>query len=259
MDIAGATVRKLISILASLTVLSLTALGVRAQEPAPLEFALADFPPYFQLNSNGAPSGPVLDLAAALFAEAELPYSVRGYPPARLYSRLQQGQTTVSMAGDGHPGMLAGALQGSIPVFNLALNVYRKPMQPAISELSDLAGNSVILIGAYSYGALGEQLRAPQAHIEIAPATNHSAALQMLLHDRAHYLINYDDPMHSLLRTLPANTVASDPLVRMNVYLFVSRAHPNAEALRDRLDAALRTLETRGEVQRILESAEYNQ
>lgn len=259
MDIAGATVRKLISILASLTVLSLTALGVRAQEPAPLEFALADFPPYFQLDANGAPSGPVLDLAAALFAEADLPYVVRGYPAARLYSRLQHGQTTVSMAGDGHPGMLAGALQGSIPVFNLALNVYRKPPQPAISTLSDFAGSSVILIGAYSYGALGEQLRAPQAQIEIAPATNHAAALQMLLHDRAPYLINYDGPMHSLLRSLPENSVASDPLLRMNVYLFVSRAYPDAQALRDRLDKALRTLEERGEIQRILDAAEYSQ
>lgn len=236
----------------------MTAPGACAQEAAPLEFGLAEFPPYFQLDDNGAPSGPVLDLAAALFAEAGLPYQVRSYPAARLYSRLQQGQTTISMAGAGHPEMLAGALQGSEPVFNLALNVYRKPVQPAISTLTDLAGDSVILMGAYSYGALGQQLRAPEARIEIAPANSHSAALQMLLHDRAHYLINYADPMRDLLRSLPANSVASDPLLRMNVYLFVSRAHPQAETLRDRLDASLRVLEQRGDVQRILEAAEYN-
>lgn len=239
--------------------LSLPALSAHAQDAAPVEFALADFPPYFQLNDGAEPSGPVLDLAAALFAEAGLSYRIRGYPAARLYSRLQQGQTTISMAGEGHPGMLAGALQGTVPVFNLALNVYRKPQQPAITRLSELAGNSVVLIGAYSYGELGQQLRAPQARIDIAPAASHSAALQMLLHDRAHYLINYADPMRDLLQNLPANSVASDPLLRMNVYLFVSRAHPQAAALRDRLDAALRVLEQRGDVQRILDAAEYNQ
>lgn len=47
--------------------------------------------------------------------------------------------------------------------------------------------------------------------------------------------------------------------MRMDVYLFVSRAHPDAEALRDRLDTALRALEERGEVQRILDAADYNQ
>lgn len=239
--------------------LTLTATRAGAQETAPLEFALADFPPYFQLDGKGEPSGPVLDLTAALFAEAELPYSIRAYPAARLYNRLQQGQTSVSMAGDGHPGMLAGALQGNTPIFNLALNVYRKPQQPPIHSVADLAGNSVILMGAYSYGALGQQLRAPGASVRVAPANSHASALQMLLHDRAHYLLNYADPMRGLLSGLPLNSVVSDPLLRMDVYLFVSRAHPDAEALRDRLDTALRALEERGEVQRILDAADYNQ
>ncbi|MGI3129265.1 substrate-binding periplasmic protein [Halopseudomonas pachastrellae] len=249
--------RRLLSLVASLTALSLSALSAGAQEAPPLEFALADFPPYFQLNNGGKPSGPVLQLADALFTEAEVPYSIRGYPAARLYRRLERGQTTVSMAGDGHPDMLSGALQGSTPVFNLALNVYRKPRQPAITGLADLSGQKVILIGAYSYGPLGQQLASPQARVEIAHAHSHAAALQMLLHDRAPYLINYADPMNGLLDDLPADSVTSDPLLRMDVYLFVSRAHPDARGLLDRLDNALTQLEQRGQVQQILGAADY--
>ena len=245
--------------LVSLLSLSLTVLPACAQEPAPLEFALADFPPYFQIDDQGEPGGPVLALADALFAEADLPFATRGYPAARLYSRLQQGQTSVSMGGEGHPGMLVGALQGNVPVFNLALNIYRKPLQPAIHSPADLAGSSVILIGAYRYGALGEQLKAPGSRVRIAYANSHSGALQMLLHDRAPYLLNYDDPMRSLIDALPADSIASDPLVRMDVYLFISRAHPDAEGLRDRLDAALRRVKQRGDVQRILAAALYRQ
>ncbi|UJJ30160.1 substrate-binding periplasmic protein [Halopseudomonas maritima] len=249
--------RRLFSLLASLTTLTLYALGASAQESAPLEFALADFPPYFQLDHRGEPSGPVLELAAALFTEADVPYSIRGYPAARLYKRLQLGQTTISMAGDGHPEMLSGALQGSTPVFNVALNVYRKPLQPAITGLPDLSGQKVILIGAYSYGALGQQLASPQARVEITHAHTHTAGLQMLLHDRAPYLINYADPMNGLLEKHPAGSVTSDPLLRMDVYLFVSRAHPNARGLLDSLDSALALLKQRGQVQQILDTANY--
>ena len=65
--------------------------------------------------------------------------------------------------------------------------------------------------------------------------------------------------MRGLIDALPADSIASDPLVRMDVYLFISRAHPDAEGLRDRLDAALRRVKQRGDVQRILAAALYRQ
>ena len=62
-----------------------------------------------------------------------------------------------------------------------------------------------------------------------------------------------------LLASLPDNSVTSDPLVQIPVYLFVSRAYPQGQALLERLDAAFSTLEQRGEVQRILDNATYQQ
>ena len=77
--------------LASLMLLTATHMA-HAQPAAPVEFALADFPPYFQMDERNEPSGPVLELVAALFAEAEQPHVIRGYPAARLYQRLERGR-----------------------------------------------------------------------------------------------------------------------------------------------------------------------
>ena len=220
-----------------------------AQEAARVEFALADFPPYFQIDERNEPSGPVLELVAALFAEAEQPHVVRGYPAARLYQRLERGETAVSMGGAGHPEMARTSLRGSAPIFTVELNIYRKPQQPQVRQPAELAGKSVILISGYTYGALAQQLMSPASG---------ARGLQMLLHDRAHYLIDYADPMRGLLENLPDNSITSDLLVQIPVYLFVSRAFPDGQALLQRLDAAFSALEQRGEVQRILATTAYS-
>ncbi|MAG66294.1 MULTISPECIES: substrate-binding periplasmic protein [Pseudomonas] len=229
-----------------------------AQEAAPVEFALADFPPYFQIDERNEPSGPVLELVAALFAEAEQPHIVRGYPAARLYQRLERGETAVSMGGAGHPEMARTSLRGRAPIFTVELNIYRKPQQPQVRQPAELAGKSVILISGYTYGALAQQLMSPASGARVAHAASHSSGLQMLLHDRAHYLIDYADPMRGLLENLPDNSITSDPLVQIPVYLFVSRAFPDGQALLQRLDAAFSALEQRGEVQRILATTAYS-
>ena len=244
--------------LASLMLLTATHMA-HAQPAAPVEFALADFPPYFQMDERNEPSGPVLELVAALFAEAEQPHVIRGYPAARLYQRLERGEVAVSMGGAGHPEMTRTSLRGSAPIFTVELNIYRTPQQPQIQQPAELAGKSVILISGYTYGALAQQLASPASGTSIAHAASHSSALQMLLHDRAQYLIDYADPMRGLLASLPDNSVTSDPLVQIPVYLFVSRAYPQGQALLERLDAAFSTLEQRGEVQRILDNATYQQ
>ena len=71
-------------------------------------------------------------------------------------------------------------------------------------------------------------------------------------------LIDYADPMRGLLENLPDNSITSDLLVQIPVYLFVSRAFPDGQALLQRLDAAFSALEQRGEVQRILATTAYS-
>ena len=102
------------------------------------------------------------------------------------------------------------------------------------------------------------RVASPASGARVAHAASHSSGLQMLLHDRAHYLIDYADPMRGLLENLPDNSITSDLLVQIPVYLFVSRAFPDSQALLQRLDAAFSALEQRGEVQRILATTAYS-
>ena len=236
--------------------LALQSQQLMAAEP-PVEFGLADFPPYFYVDEQGEPAGAVRTLADALFAEAGLSYHLRDYPPARLYNRFQSGDTQITMAAKDHPAFSSFALQGERPLLSLKLNVYRHVATPAIGNLQDLTGHSVILIGAYTYGALSQALQDPQLDVTLMRAATHQSALQMLLHHRAEYLINYSDPMTLPMRTVPQGQIVVEPLSQIQVYLFVSKAAEQAEALRDRLDEALLTLKESGELQRILDAAQY--
>tara|TARA_R110000851_G_scaffold57716_1_gene134423 strand:+ start:210 stop:962 length:753 start_codon:yes stop_codon:yes gene_type:complete len=236
--------------------LTLQSQQLMAAEP-PVEFGLADFPPYFYVDEQGEPAGAVRTLADALFAEAGLSYHLRDYPPARLYNRLKSGDTQITMAAKDHPEFSAFALQGKLPLLSLKLNVYRHVEAPPIRNLRDLAGHSVILIGAYTYGALSQALQDPQLGVTLTRAATHQSALQMLLHRRAEYLINYSDPMTLPMRTVPQGQIVVEPLSRIEVYLFVSKATAQAEALRDQLDDALLRLRESGELRRILDAAQY--
>ncbi|MEH6563733.1 MAG: transporter substrate-binding domain-containing protein [Halopseudomonas sp.] len=221
-----------------------------AQE-APVEIAIVGVPPYLLVDQYGRPKGPVIDLIERLFADLQQPYNVRDLPPNRVGLRLIKGQAALTIASGSNPGLSRLARQGSEALLSMALNVYRKPGTPAIHNLSDLAGKRVICITAYSYGTADATLAQNQPPTRKVHANSHEAALQMLLHGRADYLLDYAEPLQSHLKALPPDSVAADPIDEIAMYFYLARQYPHPELL-VRLDQAVRKQRLSGELQHLL-------
>ncbi|MEH6491681.1 substrate-binding periplasmic protein [Halopseudomonas sp.] len=222
----------------------------QAQE-APVDIVIANVPPYIQVDQNGLPTGPVVDLVARLFADLQQPYRIRDMPPNRIGLRLSRGQAALTIASGGNPGLSRLARQGNEALVSMDLNVYRKPGTPAINSVEDFAGKRVIVITAYSYGNVDAKLAQNQPPTLKIYANSHEAALQMLLHGRAEYLLDYAEPLLGHLKTLPSGSVAADSIRSIPMYWYLSRQYPHPELL-DQLDQAVRTQRATGELQRLM-------
>tara|TARA_R110000764_G_scaffold42250_3_gene95048 strand:+ start:403 stop:1149 length:747 start_codon:yes stop_codon:yes gene_type:complete len=224
--------------------------SAHAQE-TPVEIVIASVPPYIAIDQDGLPEGPVIELIERLFADLQQPYRVRDLPPNRVGLRLIKGQAALTIASDGNPDLTLLAHQGKEPLLSMSLNVYRKPGTPAVSRLEELAGKQVIVINAYSYGNADAQLAKNQPPTQKIYANGHEAALQMLLHDRAEYLLDYTEPLVGHLEALPANSVAADHIREVDMHWYLSRQYPHPELL-DQLDQAVRKQRAAGDLQRLM-------
>ena len=227
-------------------------------EKAPIEIVVAEFPPYLQLDAEGLPSGPAVELIELLLADIKQPYVIREFPPARAGQRLISGQAMLTIAPDGNPQLSRIALQGKEPLFILALNLYRKPETPAIHKLTDLAGKHVISVSAYSFGDTDALLALNQPPTRRLEANTHESALNMLLHGRADYLLDFADPIREQLVQLPPHSVVADPVAQVSLYWYLSRRFPDPQLL-NQLDQTVSARSADGSIKRILLASQPTQ
>ena len=95
--------------------------------------------------------------------------------------------------------------------------------------------------------AISEAITDPTLGIERHRTSSHAAALQMLQHRRADFLLDYQTPVEQARRRLGMAELPFVQLQRIPLKLIVSRRAPAAEALRDALDRAYAELSAAGE------------
>ena len=217
----------------------------------PVEIVVASFAPYLQPDANGMPNGPIMDLTALLFADLQQAQRVREVPPARAFQRLLNGKAMLTIAAAGNPGLTAIAQQGKEPLLSLTLNIYRQPGTPAIQTLADLAGKRVIFVAAYSYGDAEMRIMHNQPPTQRINANTHESALNMLMHNRADYLLDYAEPLREHLEKIPAGSLAADLIAETKMHWYLSRKYPDPHLL-DRLDSAIRARTADGSISRLL-------
>ena len=223
--------------------LSTTALAA-AQSSAPreLEYAYPDQSIWTtRVDENGDPENPLLRLAAAMFEKAGIPWHSRRYPAARMFNYLNDGTAEFSMLVKA-PGLADCCLLSSAPVAGTELRVYSMPNKPAIKTKEDLIGKRVITIRGYSYSDLLSFLSDPANNITNNAAIKHDAAFAMLEAGRGDYLLDYTGPAYEVLKTHPIPGIRYTALSRLDVYLVLAKAYPDAKNVMARLEAIISTL-----------------
>lgn len=222
---------------------ALAVAGEVKSAPPEIEYASPDQSVWTtRVAADGSPGNPLLHVAEALFARAGMTWRARTYPAARMFMRLQDGQSHFSMLVRA-PALADCCLLSAKPFTNVEIRAYRRLGMPAVRNKEDLAGRSVILIRGYSYGGLAAYFNDARAGIVTHITTSHVSAVRMLEAGRADYLIDYAGPVGEVLAAESIRGVTSDLLSRQDVYLVLSKQYPNAEAVMARLETILATLD----------------
>jgi sporulation protein YlmC with PRC-barrel domain len=195
-----------------------------------------------RINQAGEPDNPLLSLAAALFAKADMPWHGKSYPAVRLFKQFQEGRPQFSMLVKA-PALQACCLWSKKPVTTAEISVYRLADKPPVKTLEEMRGKQVITIRGYSYGGLRDFINDEKNRISNSESPSHTAAFRMLASGRADYLIDYAGPAAEILSTEPMHNIRSAVLLRQEVYLVLAKSYPEADMVMARLESIAGSLD----------------
>lgn len=216
--------------------------GEAARAPQDVEYGYPEQSIFLaSKDAQGRVDSPMLHLATALLERAGVRWRAAPYPAARLFRNLQDGTTNFSILVRS-PAVESCCVVSKAPVFRTVLGIFYLGEHPPVKRKEDLAGRSVITVAGYSYAGLLAYLNDPANRIRNEAAPSHKAAFEMLAARRADYLIDYASAAGDLLASFPIDGLRMDPLDRVEIFLVLSRAYPDAEAFLGRLESIAATL-----------------
>ena len=233
--------------LRTLAIVFLTACGsitamAQSGKPVEIEYGFPESPPLSFTNAQGESEGMLVRLASALFTKAGVSWRAVGYPAARLFSNLADGSTNFAILVNS-PTISDCCIISKTPVFVHELRAYYLGNKPPIKEKSDLVGKSVITIRGYTYGGFMKFVTDEKNRITNNTAANHRTAFEMLDAGRADYLLNYGVNAPEALAPDQLAKLKYDTIGYFDIFLVVSKKHPNAEQFMAKLESILKTLD----------------
>lgn len=219
------------------------------------------YPGQIVLSTEGGPKlqhiNPLIDIARVLFHEANIPWKSKRLPVSRMFQQLGNQVSDFSILIKS-PRILECCVTSENPVFNEDLRVYHSSQSQTISSVNDLIGKSIITIQGYSYGHLHSFFSSDTNKLTIHTAPTHASAFSMLKARRADYLIDYRGASIEALSNNPISGITFDVLEKFDLYLVLSKNHPNARSLIRRLEKIAHRVDNKNARSSKLSRTEYN-
>jgi ABC-type amino acid transport substrate-binding protein len=221
----------------SLLLFSLSHFAVAADSET-LRIAVAEFPPGFVSLPDGKAGGAAVPIVEAIFREAGYGTDLHIYPIGRVHALIEDGSVDVSVATrffDTDGSMIFT----DTPFGSIQISLFFREGVPGVASLAELDGKAVIIPIGQSTPLAMLQQAAPNAQI-LQPRT-HENALHMLRSSRANYLLDWRDPIITLLTERKERLRHLD-LPPEHSYFVIPRHRKDAEDLVRRLDLAMKKL-----------------
>lgn len=209
-----------------------------AAEGETLRVAVAEFPPGFVSEPDGKVSGTAVLIVESILREAGYATDLHIFPVGRVHALLDEGDVDLSIATpffDTDGSMIFS----EIPFGNIQVSLFFREGAPGVTSLADLDGKTVIVPFGQSTPLAMAQQAAPNSQI-LEPRT-HENALHMLRSGRADYLLDWRDPIVTLLTERKEHLRQLD-LPPQHSYFVLSRHRNDAETVIQRLNLAMRKL-----------------
>lgn len=222
------------SLLLALTLCNPAAAG----ESEILRVAVAEFPPGFVTQPDGSVGGDAVPIVNSILHEAGYVAELHIYPVGRVHALIEDGSVDVGVAT--HFFDIDGSMIFTdTPFGSIRIALFFREGVHGATSLAELDGKTVIVPFGQSTPLAMIQQAAPNAQI-LDPRT-HENALHMLRSGRANYLLDWRDPIASLLAERREHLRFLD-LPPQHSYFVLSRRRKDAEIVVQRLDLAMRKL-----------------
>jgi ABC-type amino acid transport substrate-binding protein len=210
-----------------------------SSKTAEIEFAYVEQPPRTFTNAEGKADGQVIRLMNDVFGKAGIAWRAVPYPAARLFENLKDGTSQVSILVR-VPALENACLWSKSDFGGEDIRVYSIGNKPAIKSREDLIGKNVIALRGYSYGGLVSFLTDEKNNINLSLASSNDVSFEMLAAGRADYLVQYGEASDRVLAAKPVADARFTVIGRINRYLVISKAYPEAEKTMARLEEILK-------------------
>ncbi|UUY10243.1 transporter substrate-binding domain-containing protein [Pseudomonas sp. J452] len=213
----------------------------------PVTVGYYEFPPYSWTGEDGQPRGSVLTLTERLLRHAGYRGVYRSFPGARLYAGLQDGSVQLWPGAGGKTELRGHTLEARNHFGEINLALYHRKDTPKPKIPEELAGRGIILISGYSYWkAVNDMLDDPSLGLITHRTSTHQAALEMLQRQRGDFLIDYQQPVEQVLKSLGAEPLPFTVLHSLQLRFVASRHAEGSAILLDALDRAYDELQAAG-------------
>lgn len=225
--------------------MALLLLPIAGKAQQRLQVGYLNFPPY-EYSDHGRPRGPLIDILSKVADEAGFRLEFRLLKPQQLYRYLRDGSVDVWPGLTGVPDLQSYIYESRHTLMHLRLSAYAIAPTAPVTSLDELSGSRLIFIEGYTYSGLGRMLRQRARHNTVIPASTQQAALQMLAKGQADYLIDYQRPVETALRSMTITGLRASPLSERSAAFIVSRKIPHAWDLMEKLDRTYAELLQKG-------------
>lgn len=209
---------------------------------------ILDFPPFSVIEKSGECKGILLDSLEKILKHEGIPYTVKGFPPKRLFSNLSSGKTEIYMGIKGVPAYEGKVIFSDFPVADIDLRVYARKGTPVPQTTEQLKGKKIIVIMGYGYGGFIRFLEDPANNITIDPSRTHVIAFRKLKAKRANYVLDYRRPASKAIQEVGIKGIQYHSISKLDVYFIVSKKTPGATELMKRMEKAYKSLRAGGKL-----------
>lgn len=201
---------------------------------------------------DGKIQGMSADIVRSAFAAAGAQVELQPYPYARCMELTRTGQLVACFNTTPDARIAAEFRLPKQPLFSDDILLWARAGTPPLADLDALAGRRVAVTLGYEYGPRFDS----DTRIVRVPVRRDLNGFLMLQRSRVDYVVAFRATTRALLQAHPELTdqfVAVATVHRPQLFLSVSRHHPQADALLQRFEQGMQQIKADGRYQQILD------
>ncbi|MBF0228406.1 MAG: transporter substrate-binding domain-containing protein [Desulfamplus sp.] len=221
---------------------------VQKLEAQEIQVHVFNFQPFYVVEEGKEPSGLLIESLKVALEKCNIAYSIKGYPPKRVYNNLAEGKSDIFLGVKGVPEFEGNVLYSSEKITQIDLRVYNRQDTQPIKTKEELKGKKILTIRGYSYGGFIKYLEDPANQITLDVTDGHELAFKKLQGKRADYLLDYSAPAETTLKSVIIPGIQNHSISLLDVFLIVSKKNPDAENILKKIEQAFIDLKKEGKL-----------